>query len=314
MFKQNQNQASVLQDSVLATLSAFDQKYAQGKWGVAVSGGVDSMVLLEGMRRASLSFIVCHLDHGWRDSSAADAAWLEKWCLENKIPFRLKQVAGMKKSEDSARQARLSFYEEVIKQEELSGVWLAQHADDVIETFFLQLLRGAGPEGLASIQPVSQVHGISLYRPLLNYSKEQLLQLANDWELDWREDETNQSMEFARNRVRHLLLPVLRKCSEREFTPLLTRTIQLLSAENDDWLARLPNSYPEKIPVSELKDETVAWQRRYLKGWLQSLRVKDISFEDVEAVRGLLSGGSPAKVNLSEARYARRTAGYLYLD
>ncbi len=283
-------------------------------WGVGLSGGVDSIVLAEAMRRSDLPVVALHLDHAWREDSRADAAWVKQWCRDRKLSCRTRRLRRRPSSEADARTARMDFFRSRTESEPLAGVWLAQHADDLVETFLLQLMRGAGPEGLASLHPDREIDGLRLLRPLLSFEKRDLQKLARHWKLEWREDASNQSDHHRRNRVRHRLLPTLKKWMDRDPSPLIQRTATILAAENEFWETFLPATYPEKVPVPDLQSQPVAYQRRYLRGWLKSQGVDNASFEHIESIRKLLQGGRPAKANLSGNRYVRRSQSRLYVE
>lgn len=283
-------------------------------WGLGLSGGVDSVVLAEAMRRCHLNFIALHLDHAWRENSRADAAWVRQWCRARGLPCRTRRLRRPPASEAQARLARMNFFRERTASHHLAGIWLAQHADDLVETFLLQLMRGAGPEGLASLHPDRDIDGLRLIRPLLNFAKSDLIQLARHWKLEWREDDSNQSDRHRRNRIRNRLLPALKKWMERDPTPLIHRTATILAAENEFWETLLPATYPEKISVKNLQPQSVAYQRRYLRAWLKSRGIGNASFEQIENARALLEGGRPAKANLSAGRYVRRSQSRLYIE
>jgi tRNA(Ile)-lysidine synthase len=294
--------------------SAAEALPAGMRWGVGLSGGMDSIVLAEAMRRCDLEVVALHLDHAWRKDSREDASWVRLWCRERKLPCRVRRLRRPPANEAEARSARMDFFRQYSHKEQLAGIWLAQHADDLVETFFLQLMRGAGPEGLASLHPDREVDGLRLLRALLPFEKKELKKLARHWKLEWREDGSNQSDRHRRNRVRHRLIPTLRKWMDRDPMPLIYRTATILASENEYWESILPARYPSKVPVQLLESQPVAYQRRYLRAWLKSQGVGNASFEQIEGVRELLSGGRPARANLSGKRYVRRTRARLYIE
>jgi tRNA(Ile)-lysidine synthase len=286
------------------------------KVGVALSGGLDSMVMAEGLYRLRIPWVALHVNHGWRGKqSDEDAQWVNAWCLERGIPFSgVKLGVRVPKTEAGAREARLAFFQKMATHQDLEEIWLAHHADDLVETFLLQLLRGAGPEGLASMPERRSMGKLRLVRPLLDFRKSELLALAKIWKLRWREDASNQSGDYLRNRVRKGLLPYLKKMSGRDPAPALARCARIISDENVHWEGLLPSQWPEELPCAGLKKATIALQRRTIRGWLMSRKISDLSFGDIEQVRGMLVADKPARVNLSQGRYCRRRAGVLFID
>jgi tRNA(Ile)-lysidine synthase len=176
---------------------------------VAVSGGVDSMVLLDlfraGASQLGVTLAAAHFDHAMRTDSAADADWVaeicEAWSIELVRGRAHQQLAG----EASARAARYAFLTEAAQRVGAQRIATAHHADDQIETVLLRLLRGTGLRGLSGI-PLRR--GI-IIRPLLRFRKTELIAYAASHSIPFREDETNATDLYARNQIRRALLPVL---------------------------------------------------------------------------------------------------------
>lgn len=284
------------------------------RWGIGLSGGMDSITLAEAMHRAGLPLVALHLDHGWRAESGEDAAWVKSWCRERKLPVRTGKLRTAPGGEAEAREARFRFFRKHTEREGLAGVWLAQHADDLVETFFLQLMRGAGPAGLAGLQADRVVDGLRLVRPWLGWEKRAVARVARRWKLDWREDASNRSDRHRRNRVRHRLLPYLRRWMDRDPVPLILRSCQILADENDYLADQLPDGYPDRVRTRDLKGRHIAWQRRYLHGWLMARHQAGVTFQQIESIRMMLVNREPAKVNLSGEKHVRRTGGELYIE
>ncbi len=191
---------------------------------VAVSGGVDSVVLLDVLSSLSkefdLTLIVAHLNHLIRaEASDSDARFVSdlagafglKYC-ERKL--NIKELAKKDKQnlQEYARDARLRFFLEVAKQTGASRIATGHNFDDQAETILMRLIRGVGIRGLVGITPSKAVsEGIILIRPLLITNRSQILKYAKEKRLNWVEDKTNQQNEYFRNRVRNQLLPFIRE-------------------------------------------------------------------------------------------------------
>jgi tRNA(Ile)-lysidine synthase len=283
---------------------------------VAVSGGVDSMVLAEALHRTGVAFTVIHFDHRWRGTeSGEDLKWVRKWATERNLPF----VSGKATKpgvvgEGVAREQRWKFFFEAVQKKKLGQLWLAQHADDLVETFLLQLMRGAGPEGMASLRACRLKKGIRVVRPLLEFEKADLKQVAVSWGVEWHEDPTNQWMNQFRNRVRLRLLPYMEKVAGRPVKGPIWRAARVLADENEFWEEALPRKWPERPSVAVLRERPVAFQRRFIRGWLKFLKVSDINFDVIEAVRSLLNDAQKSKVNLAQDKHCRRRAGVLFIE
>lgn len=168
-----------------------------GRYIIAVSGGVDSMTLLHILRaQPEIELIVAHFDHGIREDSAEDAKFVGEVAKEYGLKFETKrEELGANASEDLARTRRYEFLRDVAKKHKAKIV-TAHHADDAVETVAINTHRGTGWRGLASMDS-------DIVRPLLNMSKQHILEYAKKHNLKWREDSTNKSDNYLRNRIRH---------------------------------------------------------------------------------------------------------------
>lgn len=180
---------------------------------IAVSTGVDSMVLLHLLEQAGLNLGVAHVDHQLRKESKAEAEFLRNYCKRHKLPFYLKvwQQPAKKNIEASARRVRYAFFEEIMEAENYSLLVTAHHGDDQLETMVMRLAQGgslASHSGIARKQIFSTG---SLLRPLLSFSKAEIYRYAEEKQVTYFEDVTNQSTDFFRNRMRHNVIPELKK-------------------------------------------------------------------------------------------------------
>lgn len=168
-----------------------------GVYVVAVSGGVDSVVLLDMLvRQKGLQLIVAHFDHGVREDSASDAEFVRGLARGYKLPYVAKrEELGRGVSEERARTRRYAFLREVAAKHQ-ARIVTAHHADDVVETIAINLRRGTGWRGLAVLDSPD------IARPLLAYRKREILAFAKEHSLEWREDSTNQEQVYLRNQLR----------------------------------------------------------------------------------------------------------------
>jgi tRNA(Ile)-lysidine synthase len=176
---------------------------------VALSGGLDSVVLLHLFRFGAivpaLRISAAHLDHAMRADSSRDADWVSGLATAWRVPLRRDRLADSPRSEAAARNARYQFLDTAARDLGADRIATAHHADDQAETVLFRMLRGTGVGGLSGI---AEQRG-RLVRPLLPYSREDLLEYAIDAGVHWREDPSNTDPRFARNRIRHRLLPAL---------------------------------------------------------------------------------------------------------
>ena len=302
-----------------------------GRYLVGVSGGRDSVALLHALTAAGYRrMIVCHLDHGLRgEASREDARFVEQLATELKLPVEIGRadVAASARNEKlsletAAREARYRFFADAAARRRCRTLFLAHHADDQVETFLFNLLRGAGPAGLAGMAVEStRATGrrvLRIIRPLLGVWREEIDAYLHAHQLQWREDHTNADPAHAtRNRLRAEVLPLLERTMGRAVRPALWRAADLLAAE-EAWLAGLlaadlPSG--ELLPLKGLVGEPVAKQRRIVRAWLSARSVPNVGYHEVELVRSMVEQpDGPAKVNLPGGHHARRRAGVLFIE
>jgi tRNA(Ile)-lysidine synthase len=280
----------------------------------AVSGGLDSMTLLHVLhslaRKWRWKIVVAHFNHQLRGrSSDADEKLVRKTAVNLGLPFvaacaDVKQFAQVSKIsvEMAARKLRHEFFARVAGELKISNVALAHHADDQVELFFLRVLRGAGGEGLAGMKwrspsPVNST--VRLVRPLLGCSKTEILAYARGNKISFREDATNVSNDYLRNRIRNELLPLLRGHYQRGLAKTVLRLMEIVGAEaeavgqlTENW-SKLRRPVFGKLPV--------AIQRRVLQAQLTRLAVSP-DFELVESLRQAPGVAVSTGPNLSVAR------------
>ncbi|HEU5396477.1 MAG TPA: tRNA lysidine(34) synthetase TilS, partial [Verrucomicrobiae bacterium] len=213
---------------------------------VAVSGGLDSMVLLHLLNRLSAprrwKIAVAHFNHHLRGrASDADEALVRKTARRLRLPFLsagadVGSFARRAKisTEMAARKLRHEFFARAARRRGWRRLVLAHQADDQVELFFLRLLRGAGAEGLAGMKwksPSPADSQLMLVRPLLDVSREEIRRFAAENKIRFREDATNANVDILRNRIRHELLPLLRKNYQPGLTLAILRTMEIVGAE-----------------------------------------------------------------------------------
>lgn len=169
------------------------------------------MVMLHRMsQQPERRYIVVHVDHGIRAESAEDAAFVSTCAKMYKIPYEsIRLELGSNVSEQKARQARWEFLRTAKARHDAEAIVTAHHADDVVETMIINLLRGTGWRGIASLVETDEIK-----RPLLALRKREIIDYARQQELQWREDVTNQDPKYLRNYVRQTIVP---KCSDEQF-------------------------------------------------------------------------------------------------
>ncbi|MBA2270511.1 MAG: tRNA lysidine(34) synthetase TilS [Chthoniobacterales bacterium] len=294
---------------------------------VGVSGGRDSVALLHwllasGYRR----LVVCHLDHRLRGrSSAADARFVKRLAQAHDLPCELgtadvrKRAAEEKQSiEAAARAARYEFFATIARRRRCHTIFLGHHADDLVETFLINLFRGAGTQGQRGIRAVATRRvanlELSIVRPLLGVWRSEIDDYVRAHRLRFRDDATNKSLEPLRNRMRLRIIPMLQKGCGRDIRSAVRRAATI-AADEDAFLDEMLPPSAGRPTLKKLCDLPIALQRRAIAAWLREQRVSDISFDLVEQVRAMLdTAHGPAKVNLPGDRHARRRSGELFIE
>lgn len=182
---------------------------------LAVSGGLDSMVMTHLFQQSGYEIALAHCNFQLRgDESEGDQAFVEQYSKENKIPifvtqFDTKTYAEINKlsTQLAARELRYNWFQEILDQNKYDFLLTAHHADDSLETFLINLTRGTGLEGLTGIPTQNN----QIVRPLLIFSRAEIMQYAKENTLHWREDSSNASDKYLRNKIRHDLVPILKE-------------------------------------------------------------------------------------------------------
>ena len=257
-----------------------------GKLLIAVSGGLDSMTLLHALKKLSdrnrWQLVVAHFNHRLRGrASDDDEKLVRKTAAAMKLRIfaesaEVKAFATKSKLslEMAARKLRHEFLARAARKHKIKTIALAHHADDQVELFFLRLLRGAGGDGLAGMKwrsPSPADKTISIVRPLLDFSKEELLAFAHENKIRFRDDATNFSPDFLRNRIRNGLLPLLRKNYQPGLNKAVLRVMEIVGTEAEftgesarRWLASLKRApHPGPLPGRRGEGEPTEVTRRH---------------------------------------------------
>jgi tRNA(Ile)-lysidine synthase len=237
-----------VREKVLRYIRERQLMRAGDRVAVAVSGGADSVallrVLLELREEVGIVVAVAHFNHGLRgEASEADEAFVAELARQHGLEFfsgrgdvRGHALTSKLSLEAAARELRYCWLTSLAESQKLDAIATGHTLDDQAETVLLKFLRGAGTRGLAGIYPEIAIRpGARIIRPLLEVTREEVEQYLTAFGQTWREDESNLDHRFARNRVRHELLPLL----ERDYNPnirqLLSDAAELARAEEEYW-------------------------------------------------------------------------------
>ena len=218
---------------------------------IAVSGGADSITLLHAFKYLNLNIFALHCNFNLRGKeSNMDEQFVKRFCETYGIPMSVKRFDTQefaKKNgisiEMAARELRYAWFEEMREKKKMDYIVVGHHADDLAETLFINMCRGTGIKGLTGIRPVKD----KILRPLLSRSREEIIAYIEQNQLGYRTDSTNNSLDYVRNKIRHLIIPVC-----KEINPSFLHTVQ----ENCDTMKEVEQIY--QYGISCLKADIVS--------------------------------------------------------
>ena len=285
---------------------------------VAVSGGVDSIVLLDllltipEVDRPEIG--VAHVNHQLRKESEAEAEMVRQLCEEKDLPlytYVWEPQLEQRNIESRAREVRYDFFSKVYKREGYTGLVTAHHADDMAETLIMKLTKGTQWANLASIKAESSRLGMKIYRPLLSFSKLDLRKYATDKKLFYYEDQSNYSLEYQRNRVRHQVVPLLKEENPNFLNQVQNLTKQLSYADKVlttmlgpilEGMIHVEGEKCWKLDLEVFLDQSKEMRYLLLTNLIQKVMIQEgysISDVQVETILSLIeTGKSQGKIDL----------------
>ena len=268
---------------------------------IAVSGGVDSIVLFHLCLKLKLNFFVAHCNFKLREKeSDLDEKFVRDLAIKNNIKFYTKSFNTKKLSSNynksiqmAARELRYSWFEELSKELNVKHILTAHHLDDSLETFLINLSRGSGIDGLLGIPKVND----TVYRPLLIFKKDEILSYAKENEISWREDSSNRKQDYLRNQIRIEVLPKLKEINPNlldNFSKSIDRLQQsksIIKDKIDDFIKNVSFTRDEKIyfEINKIKKVT------NIDAYLYEL-LKRYNFTQWDDIRGLLDSQSGKQI------------------
>lgn len=265
--------------------------------GVAVSGGSDSIALLDFLNKLSkqnkFEIIAIHIDHMLRETSKRDSDFVVDFCKKNLIKAHCFKVdAGKLANENkisiemAARQARYGVFEALVKKKIVNKIALAHHKNDQIETILLNLFRGTGVSGIKGMEPIRDC----FIRPFLEVDKSEILNYLKENNLEYMQDETNEQTNYQRNYIRHQILPLITE----KWTGAINSIINFSSdvSQDDDYIKSKLNLdgviYEEKmakVPTSYFLQENALVSRMIFKVLKNIDVIKDIERKHIAIIK-----------------------------
>jgi tRNA(Ile)-lysidine synthase len=286
---------------------------------IGISGGPDSLCLLDTLHHLGYPLICAHLDHGLRPESAEEATYVKGIAQSYKLPFEIeRQDVALKAGsgvslEEAARLARYDFLVRVARKNDVHVIATGHTADDQVETVLMHFLRGTGPSGLRGMLPdtpldswvgIPDSRGIRLIRPLLSLNRDQTEDHCQALGLEPVIDSSNMDQTYFRNRIRHELLPLLETYNPG-IRQILLRLARIMTAEVD-LIAEMVASAWESVfetlgqsalllRVEAMERKPLALQRALLQSAIKKLQpsARDVSFDTIE--RGIQFVSDPIR-------------------
>ena len=250
----------MLNENVLKTIKKYNLIQQNDKIVCAVSGGPDSICMLDILRRIkeenkiNFDIVVCHINHMIREEATADEQYVESYCKKYDIPFFAKKVdvkkiaeTNKQGTEEAGRKVRYDFFEEIFQKENATKIAIAHNKNDKIETIIMNVFRGSGISGLRGIEPVRENKFI---RPLIETERIDIEKYCEENNLNPRIDKTNFINDVTRNKIRNIAIPYI----QNEFNPNFINTLNRLSeviTEEDEYMKKKIVEIYNKIKIRE---------------------------------------------------------------
>lgn len=284
---------------------------------IGLSGGPDSLAMTHALIKLKqvydLKLYAVHVNHLYRGEHAdADEAFVKAYCKENEMPcfsFRVDVLSKAKAMgisfEEAGRNVRYEKFDEVMKQVAANKIAVAQNRNDLVETFFINLFRGSGVDGLASID---YMRDNLFIRPILDVSREDVERYCVQNNLTPRHDHTNDENDYMRNRIRNEFLPHVREAFNPSIDETIGKTIHIMKSEKAFWQAHQNRLFDatckwvdEEIHIDQAAFDKLLEAEKYqlLRCCIMKLRgnLKDVSFETISRMSELNRTGTICEVD-----------------
>jgi len=297
----------MLYNKVKSTIEKYNMLMEGSYALLAVSGGIDSSVMTHIIsqicREKGLRPVLCHLNHSLRGSESdrdeffvVSLAKEEPGCISETKKINMNEIIDNSKEgslQSLSRKMRISFFKEIAEKYGVHSIFMAHNLDDLCETFLLRLIRGSGTCGLSSMSFVSRYEGLKIFRPLLDISRDEIVEFSKANKIEFVEDSSNLKSSYDRNKMRNTIIPLLKK----EFNPNLSMTIKMVTdllKEDEDILENLTIRKMEKIVTNKIQGgaslrldlfsrEHLSIQTRILRNVIREIKgnLYDISYINI---------------------------------
>ncbi|MGL5541313.1 MAG: tRNA lysidine(34) synthetase TilS, partial [Erysipelotrichaceae bacterium] len=286
--------------------------YLSSPWVIGVSGGSDSMYLLELARQSQLQVHVAHVNYGVRANAKHETALVEHYCLRHGIPFTTLHAPTLKQGnfQAQARALRYAFYERLVQETHAKGVLLAHHLDDHLETYLLQTKRHQQVTWWG-LREAGFVGSLYCVRPLLNHSKQDILSACKEQGIAYLDDESNFSTKYARNKVRLEVVQHLTCEQKQELLAIIEKRNQALALLQTQALAMIVNRRVVRKQWLRLEPDL---QREVVIQLLLEARCYNLKGQKIEDILKLLYNEKNWRYTLNTKQILVCEYGSLYVD
>ena len=294
---------------------------------IATSGGPDSMVLLTLLlavkKEKNLKLVCAHVNHKLRKESDDEAKMVKKYCEKENIIFEYMIIDKYKgNTENYAREKRYEFFDKLIKKYASPYLLTAHHSDDLTETIMMRLIRGSSLKGYAGFSEVTEKNGYKIYRPLITKTKTELLNYAKENNIPYAIDQTNESDNYTRNRIRKYILPTLKKENINvhlkflEFSKTISETEEYFEKV---LVKKIEKIYQDnKLNVEIFLTEEPLIQKKLIHNILNNIYKDKINLINDNHVNNFLSTVKNKKpniqINLPDNKILKKAYNYVWIE
>jgi len=325
--------------SVVRTIKDYKMLYPEDSVLACVSGGSDSVALLHILSilspRFNIKIGIAHLDHSLRGkASEQDAKFVESLASKLELPFHIKKMHLQKYAkkeklsvEDAGRKARYDFFLNISEKMGYSRIATAHHAGDNAELILMNMLRGTGKSGLSGIPPLRRKGGISIIRPLIHLSKNEIHAFLSENGLHYAQDSTNLDTKYLRNRIRHNLIPEMKSSYNPKIIKALNRMGTIIQDE-ESWIEEIVNREMNglvfrendssiRCSASHFIEKPLPLRRRIVRSLIRQVKgdLKQMTYDHIDSILHLIERSrSEGQVHLPDELLIEVSAGQVLIS
>ena len=290
---------------------------------VGVSAGPDSMCLLNLLEKKTNKIIVCHINHNIREQSIIEEEYLKKYCQEHNLIFESMTIKEYKENnfENEARKIRYKYYEEILNKYNSNKLFLAHHGDDLIETILMKIERVSNIEGYAGIKRISKLKNYDIIRPLLPYTKNDIITYNKSHNITYYIDSSNTNIDYTRNWYRHKVLPILKEKDKNIHLKFLkySETLQEYNEYIDREInKKIPNIYQNDIINIDILNKEDPFLKKnilyYIMNDIYNNESNIITEKHIQNILAIINSNKPnLSINMPQGKILVKEYNKLYI-